>query len=151
MPEIYWLLLLLAGIAGWYLAYIVYRPKSNRNPADIPQGLNYLLNEQRTRRWRFHRAGGCRSRDGRDPSCTGNMFAAGKSIGRFASQNLVVRPTLSSIHRRPPSWSWPRTISRPVSWTVQNPVFDVIRSHAKPGCVPLLLGLYEQKRSGQGD
>ncbi len=47
MPEIYWLLLLLAGVAGWFLAQIFYKNRSKpKIPGEYLKGLNYLLNEQ---------------------------------------------------------------------------------------------------------
>ena len=151
MPEIYWLLLILAGVAGWYLAYIIYRPKSKQKIPGEYLRVNYLLNEQPDKALEVFIELVDVDPETVRPISHWHMFRRGEAIGRSASIKPGVRPTLSSIHRSTALLELAKDISRPVSWTGQNPCFwsDPI------GCKTRMRTLCcwvctSRKRSGQG-
>ena len=152
MPEIYWLLLILAGVAGWYLAYIIYRPKSKQKiPGEYLRGLNYLLNEQPDKALEvFIELVDVDPETVETHLALGNMFRRRGEVDRAIRihQNLVVRPTLSSIHRSTALLELAKDYLKAGLLDRAESLFlDVIQiGMQNQDAYPLLLGLYEQEK-----
>ncbi|MCY3804141.1 MAG: lipopolysaccharide assembly protein LapB [Gammaproteobacteria bacterium] len=152
MPELYWLLLLLAGLAGWYLAYIFYHQKSKpKIPGEYLRGLNYLLNEQPDKALEvFIELVDVDTETVETHLAIGNMFRRRGEVDRAIRihQNLVERPALSSTHRSTALLELAKDYLKAGLLDRAESLFtDVIRiGLQKREAYPLLLGLYEQEK-----
>ena len=152
MPEIYWLLLLLAGVAGWYLAYIVYHSRSKpKIPGEYLKGLNYLLNEQPDKALEvFIELVDVDPETVETHLALGNMFRRRGEVDRAIRihQNLVVRPALSSNHRSTALLELAKDYLKAGLLDRAESLFsDVIQiGMQNQDAYPLLLGLYEQEK-----
>ncbi len=103
MFELYWLLLLSAGIAGWCLAYIFYRGKSKpKIPGGYLKGLNYLLNEQPDKALEaFIDLVEVDTETVETHLVLGSMFRRRGEVDRAIRihQNLVAKPALEPVYK----------------------------------------------------
>ena len=103
MPELYWLLLLLAGIAGWFLANTFHKNRSKpKIPGEYLKGLNYLLNEQPDKALEvFIDLVDVDTETVETHLVLGNMFRRRGEVDRAIRihQNLIARPTLEVVDK----------------------------------------------------
>ncbi len=152
MPELYWSLLLLAGLAGWYLAHIVYQRKSRpKIPGEYLEGLNYLLNEQPDKALEvFIELVDVDTETVETHLALGNMFRRRGEVDRAIRihQNLIERPALSSIHRSTALLELAKDyLKAGLLDRAESLLADVVRTGLQNReAYPLLLGLYEQEK-----
>ncbi len=155
MPEVYWLLLLLAGVAGWYLAYIFYQSKSKpKIPGEYLKGLNYLLNEQPDKALEvFIDLVDVDTETVETHLVLGNMFRRRGEVDRAIRihQNLIARPVLGSAHRSTALLELAKDYLKAGLLDRAESLFaDVIGIGLQAGeAYPLLLSLYEQEKEWQ--
>ena len=152
MPEIYWLLLLLAGAAGWYLAYIFYKNKSKPIiPGEYLKGLNYLLNEQPDKALEvFIDLVDVDSETVETHLVLGNMFRRRGEVDRAIRihQNLIARPALDAMYKSTALLELAKDYLKAGLLDRAESLFeDVIEIGLQTDeAYPLLLGLYEQEK-----
>ncbi len=152
MPEIYWLLLLLAGAAGWYLAYIFYNTKSKpKIPGEYLKGLNYLLNEQPDKALEvFIDLVDVDSETVETHLVLGNMFRRRGEVDRAIRihQNLIARPALESTYKSTALLELAKDYLKAGLLDRAETLFnDVIEIGLQTDeAYPLLLSLYEQEK-----
>jgi len=152
MPEIYWLLLLLAAAMGWYLAYIIYRNKEQpKIPGEYLKGLNYLLNEQPDKALEvFIDLVDVDSETVETHLVLGNMFRRRGEVDRAIRihQNLIARPALESIYKSTALLELAKDYLKAGLLDRAETLFlEVIQlGHQTDEAYPLLLGLYEQEK-----
>lgn len=152
MPEIYWLLLLLAGAAGWYLAFIFHKNKSEpKIPGEYLKGLNYLLNEQPDKALEvFIELVDVDSETVETHLVLGNMFRRRGEVDRAIRihQNLIARPELSSMDKSTALLELAKDYLKAGLLDRAESLFeDVIEIGVQTDeAYPLLLGLYEQEK-----
>ena len=155
MPEIYWLLLLLAGAAGWYLAYIFYKNKVKPEiPGEYLKGLNYLLNEQPDKALEvFIELVDVDSETVETHLVLGNMFRRRGEVDRAIRihQNLIARPALNSVYKSTALLELAKDYLKAGLLDRAESLFaDVIEIGVQTDeAYPLLLGLYEQEKEWQ--
>ncbi len=155
MPEIYWLLLLLAGAAGWYLAYIFYKNKSQpKIPGEYLKGLNYLLNEQPDKALEvFIELVDVDSETVETHLVLGNMFRRRGEVDRAIRihQNLIARPALNATYKSTALLELAKDYLKAGLLDRAESLFnDVIDIGLQTDeAYPLLLGLYEQEKEWQ--
>lgn len=155
MPEIYWLLLLLAGAAGWYLAHIIYKTKSKpKIPGEYLKGLNYLLNEQPDKALEvFIDLVDVDSETVETHLVLGNMFRRRGEVDRAIRihQNLIARPALESVYKSTALLELGKDYLKAGLLDRAEALFnDVIQIGLQTDeAYPLLLRLYEQEKEWQ--
>jgi len=155
MPDVYWLLLFLAGAAGWYLAYIFYNAKSKpKIPGEYLKGLNYLLNEQPDKALEvFIDLVDVDSETVETHLVLGNMFRRRGEVDRAIRihQNLIARPALNSIYKSTALLELAKDYFKAGLLDRAEALFkDVIEIGLQTDeAYPLLLSLYEQEKEWQ--
>lgn len=152
MPEIYWLLLLLAGVAGWFLAQIFYKNRSKpKIPGEYLKGLNYLLNEQPDKALEvFIELVDVDTETIETHLVLGNMFRRRGEVDRAIRihQNLIARPTLEAIDKSTALLELAKDYLKAGlldrAETLLNDVIEI--GLQTDEAYPLLLGLYEQEK-----
>lgn len=152
MPEIYWLLLLLAGVAGWFLAQIFYKSRSKpKIPGEYLKGLNYLLNEQPDKALEvFIDLVDVDTETVETHLVLGNMFRRRGEVDRAIRihQNLIARPTLEVIDKSTALLELAKDyLKAGLLDRAESLLNDVIEIGLQTDeAYPLLLGLYEQEK-----
>lgn len=152
MLEIYWLLLLLAGAAGWYLAYILYHAKPKpKIPGEYLKGLNYLLNEQPDKALEvFIDLVDVDTETVETHLVLGNMFRRRGEVDRAIRihQNLIARPALQAVYKSTALLELAKDYLKAGLLDRAEALFeDVIEiSLQTDEAYPLLLSLYEQEK-----
>ena len=152
MPEIYWLLLLLAGVAGWFLAQIFYKNRSKpKIPGEYLKGLNYLLNEQPDKALEvFIDLVDVDTETVETHLVLGNMFRRRGEVDRAIRihQNLIARPTLELIDKSTALLELAKDyLKAGLLDRAESLLNDVIEIRLQTDeAYPLLLGLYEQEK-----
>ncbi|QMU61434.1 MAG: lipopolysaccharide assembly protein LapB [Gammaproteobacteria bacterium] len=152
MPEIYWLLLLLAGVAGWFLAQIFYKNRSKpKIPGEYLKGLNYLLNEQPDKALEvFIDLVDVDTETVETHLVLGNMFRRRGEVDRAIRihQNLIARPTLEVIDKSTALLELAKDyLKAGLLDRAESLLNDVIEIGLQTDeAYPLLLGLYEQEK-----
>lgn len=152
MPEIYWLLLLMAGVTGYYLAHIYHGSKSKpKIPGEYLKGLNYLLNEQPDKALEvFIDLVDVDSETVETHLVLGNMFRRRGEVDRAIRihQNLIARPALESIYKSTALLELAKDYLKAGLLDRAESLFeDVISINLQTDeAYPLLLGLYEQEK-----
>ena len=155
MSEIFWLLLLLAGAAGWYLAYIFYKNNSKSEiPGEYLKGLNYLLNEQPDKALEvFIDLVDVDSETVETHLVLGNMFRRRGEVDRAIRihQNLIARPALNLNYKSTALLELAKDYLKAGLLDRAEALFaDVIEIGSQTDeAYPLLLGLYEQEKEWQ--
>lgn len=152
MPEIYWLLLLFAGVAGWFLAQIFYKSRSKpKIPGEYLKGLNYLLNEQPDKALEvFIDLVDVDTETVETHLVLGNMFRRRGEVDRAIRihQNLIARPTLEVIDKSTALLELAKDYLKAGlldrAESLLNDVIDI--GLQTDEAYPLLLGLYEQEK-----
>ena len=152
MFEMYWLLLLLAGAAGWYLAYIVYRSKPKpKIPGEYLKGLNYLLDEQPDKAIEvFIELVDVDTETVETYLILGNMFRRRGEVDRAIRihENLIARPTLDVNYRSTALLELAKDYLKAGLLDRAESLFtEVIKIKLQADeAYPLLLGVYEQEK-----
>ena len=152
MPEIYWLLLLLAGVAGWFLAQIFYKSRSKpKIPGEYLKGLNYLLNEQPDKALEvFIDLVDVDTETVETHLVLGNMFRRRGEVDRAIRihQNLIARPTLELADKSTALLELAKDyLKAGLLDRAESLLKDVIDIGMQTDeAYPLLLGLYEQEK-----
>lgn len=152
MPEIYWLLLLLAGVAGWFLAQIFYKNRSKpKIPGEYLKGLNYLLNEQPDKALEvFIDLVDVDTETVETHLVLGNMFRRRGEVDRAIRihQNLIARPTLEAMDKSTALLELAKDyLKAGLLDRAETLLKDVIEIGLQTDeAYPLLLGLYEQEK-----
>ena len=152
MPEIYWLLLLLAGVAGWFLAQIFYKSRSKpKIPGEYLKGLNYLLNEQPDKALEvFIDLVDVDTETVETHLVLGNMFRRRGEVDRAIRihQNLIARPALEAIDKSTALLELAKDyLKAGLLDRAESLLNDVIEIGMQTDeAYPLLLGLYEQEK-----
>ena len=152
MPEIYWLLLLLAGVAGWFLAQIFYKSRSKpKIPGEYLKGLNYLLNEQPDKALEvFIDLVDVDTETVETHLVLGNMFRRRGEVDRAIRihQNLIARPSLEAIDKSTALLELAKDyLKAGLLDRAETLLKDVIEIGLQTDeAYPLLLGLYEQEK-----
>ncbi len=152
MPEIYWLLLLLAGVAGWFLAQIFYKSRSKpKIPGEYLKGLNYLLNEQPDKALEvFIDLVDVDTETVETHLVLGNMFRRRGEVDRAIRihQNLIARPTLEAMDKSTALLELAKDyLKAGLLDRAETLLNDVIGIGLQTDeAYPLLLGLYEQEK-----
>ena len=152
MPEIYWLLLLLAGVIGWFLAQIFYKNRSKpKIPGEYLKGLNYLLNEQPDKALEvFIDLVDVDTETVETHLVLGNMFRRRGEVDRAIRihQNLIARPALEAIDKSTALLELAKDYLKAGlldrAETLLNDVIEI--GMQTDEAYPLLLGLYEQEK-----
>jgi lipopolysaccharide biosynthesis regulator YciM len=152
MPEIYWLLLLSAGVAGWFLAQIFYKKRSKpKIPGEYLKGLNYLLNEQPDKALEvFIDLVDVDTETVETHLVLGNMFRRRGEVDRAIRihQNLIARPTLEAMDKSTALLELAKDYLKAGlldrAETLLNDVIEIGMQTEE--AYPLLLGLYEQEK-----
>ncbi len=152
MPEIYWLLLLLAGVTGWFLAQIFYKNRSKpKIPGEYLKGLNYLLNEQPDKALEvFIDLVDVDTETVETHLVLGNMFRRRGEVDRAIRihQNLIARPALEAIDKSTALLELAKDYLKAGlldrAETLLNDVIEIGMQTNE--AYPLLLGLYEQEK-----
>jgi len=150
MPEIYWLLLLLAGVAGWFFAQIFYKSRSKpKIPGEYLKGLNYLLNEQPDKALEvFIDLVDVDTETVETHLVLGNMFRRRGEVDRAIRihQNLIARPTLEVVDKSTALLELAKDyLKAGLLDRAESLLKDVIEIGMQTDeAYPLLLGLYEQ-------
>ena len=152
MPEIYWLLLLLAGVAGWFLAQIFYKSRSKpKIPGEYLKGLNYLLNEQPDKALEvFIDLVDVDTETVETHLVLGNMFRRRGEVDRAIRihQNLIARPALEAVDKSTALLELAKDyLKAGLLDRAESLLKDVIEIGMQTDeAYPLLLGLYEQEK-----
>jgi len=152
MPEIYWLLLLLAGAAGFYIAHSYHSGKSKpKIPGEYLKGLNYLLNEQPDKALEvFIDLADVDTETVETHLVLGNMFRRRGEVDRAIRihQNLIARPALESIYKSTALLELAKDYLKAGLLDRAEALFnDVISIGLQTDeAYPLLLSLYEQEK-----
>ncbi len=152
MPELYWLLLLLAGIAGWFLAQIIYKDRSKpKIPGEYLKGLNYLLNEQPDKALEvFIDLVDVDTETVETHLVLGNMFRRRGEVDRAIRihQNLIARPTLEAVDKSTALLELAKDyLKAGLLDRAESLLKNVIEIGIQTDeAYPLLLGLYEQEK-----
>ncbi len=152
MPELYWLLLLLAGVAGWFLAQIFYKNRSKpKIPGEYLKGLNYLLNEQPDKALEvFIDLVDVDTETVETHLVLGNMFRRRGEVDRAIRihQNLIARPTLEAVDKSTALLELAKDyLKAGLLDRAESLLKDVIDIGIQTDeAYPLLLGLYEQEK-----
>ena len=152
MPELYWLLLLLAGTAGWFLAHIFYKNRSKpKIPGEYLKGLNYLLNEQPDKALEvFIDLVDVDTETVETHLVLGNMFRRRGEVDRAIRihQNLIARPTLEAVDKSTALLELAKDyLKAGLLDRAETLLKDVINIGIQTDeAYPLLLGLYEQEK-----
>lgn len=152
MPEIYWMLLLLAGATGFYLAHSYHRGKSKpKIPGEYLKGLNYLLNEQPDKALEvFIDLVDVDTETVETHLVLGNMFRRRGEVDRAIRihQNLIARPALESIYKSTALLELAKDYLKAGLLDRAEALFhDVISIGLQTDeAYPLLLSLYEQEK-----
>ena len=152
MPEIYWLLLLLAGVAGWFLAQIFYKSRSKpKIPGEYLKGLNYLLNEQPDKALEvFIDLVDVDTETVETHLVLGNMFRRRGEVDRAIRihQNLIARPALGAEDKSTALLELAKDyLKAGLLDRAESLLKDVIEIGMQTDeAYPLLLGLYEQEK-----
>jgi len=152
MPEFYWLLLLSAGAAGWFLAQIFYKKNSKpKIPGEYLKGLNYLLNEQPDKALEvFIDLVDVDTETIETHLVLGNMFRRRGEVDRAIRihQNLIARPSLEAIDKSTALLELAKDyLKAGLLDRAETLLNDVIEIGLQTGeAYPLLLGLYEQEK-----
>ena len=152
MPELYWLLLLLAGVAGWFLAQIFYKSRSKpKIPGEYLKGLNYLLNEQPDKALEvFIDLVDVDTETVETHLVLGNMFRRRGEVDRAIRihQNLIARPSLEAVDRSTALLELAKDyLKAGLLDRAESLLKDVIEIGLQTDeAYPLLLGLYEQEK-----
>ena len=152
MPEMYWLLLLSAGVAGWFLAQIFYKNRSKpKIPGEYLKGLNYLLNEQPDKALEvFIDLVDVDTETVETHLVLGNMFRRRGEVDRAIRihQNLIARPTLEAVDKSTALLELAKDYLKAGlldrAETLLNDVIEIGMQTEE--AYPLLLGLYEQEK-----
>ena len=152
MPEMYWLLLLLAGVAGWFLAQIFYKSHSKpKIPGEYLKGLNYLLNEQPDKALEvFIDLVDVDTETVETHLVLGNMFRRRGEVDRAIRihQNLIARPALAALDKSTALLELAKDYLKAGlldrAETLLNDVIEI--GLQTDEAYPLLLGLYEQEK-----
>ncbi|MEM7401010.1 MAG: lipopolysaccharide assembly protein LapB [Pseudomonadota bacterium] len=152
MPEIYWLLLLSAGVAGWLLAQIFYKRRAKpKIPGEYLKGLNYLLNEQPDKALEvFIDLVDVDTETIETHLVLGNMFRRRGEVDRAIRihQNLIARPTIEAIDKSTALLELAKDyLKAGLLDRAESLLKDVIEIGLQAlEAYPLLLGLYEQEK-----
>ena len=152
MPEIYWLLLLLAGVAGWFLAQIFYKSRFKpKIPGEYLKGLNYLLNEQPDKALEvFIDLVDVDTETVETHLVLGNMFRRRGEVDRAIRihQNLIARPALEAVNKSTALLELAKDyLKAGLLDRAESLLKDVIEIGMQTDeAYPLLLGLYEQEK-----
>ncbi len=152
MPEIYWLLLLLAGVVGWFLAQIFYKSRSKpKIPGEYLKGLNYLLNEQPDKALEvFIDLVDVDTETVETHLVLGNMFRRRGEVDRAIRihQNLIARPALEAEDKSTALLELAKDyLKAGLLDRAESLLKDVIEIGMQTDeAYPLLLGLYEQEK-----
>ena len=152
MPELYWLLLLLAGAAGWLLAHIfLKRSDKPKIPGEYLKGLNYLLNEQPDKALEvFIDLVDVDTETVETHLVLGNMFRRRGEVDRAIRihQNLIARPTLEASYKSTALLELAKDyLKAGLLDRAESLLKDVIEIGMQAEeAYPLLLGLYEQEK-----
>lgn len=152
MPEVYWLLLLLAGVAGWFLAQLFYKSRSKTKiPGEYLKGLNYLLNEQPDKALEvFIDLVDVDTETVETHLVLGNMFRRRGEVDRAIRihQNLIARPSLEAIDKSTALLELAKDyLKAGLLDRAESLLKDVIEIGMQTDeAYPLLLGLYEQEK-----
>ncbi len=152
MPEVYWMLLLLSGAAGFYLAHNYHNSKSKpKIPGEYLKGLNYLLNEQPDKALEvFIDLVDVDTETVETHLVLGNMFRRRGEVDRAIRihQNLIARPDLESIYKSTALLELAKDYLKAGLLDRAEALFeDVISIGLQTDeAYPLLLGLYEQEK-----
>ena len=152
MPEMYWLLLLSAGVAGWFLARIIYKRRSKpKIPGEYLKGLNYLLNEQPDKALEvFIELVDVDTETVETHLVLGNMFRRRGEVDRAIRihQNLIARPTLAALDKSTALLELAKDyLKAGLLDRAETLLKDVIEIGLQTDeAYPLLLGLYEQEK-----
>ncbi len=152
MPELYWLLLLSAGVAGWLLAQIFYKRRAKpKIPGEYLKGLNYLLNEQPDKALEvFIDLVDVDTETVETHLVLGNMFRRRGEVDRAIRihQNLIARPTLEAIDKSTALLELAKDyLKAGLLDRAESLLKDVIEIGLQAqDAYPLLLGLYEQEK-----
>jgi len=152
MPELYWLLLLLAGVAGWFLAQIFYKSRTKTKiPGEYLKGLNYLLNEQPDKALEvFIDLVDVDTETVETHLVLGNMFRRRGEVDRAIRihQNLIARPTLEDVDKSTALLELAKDyLKAGLLDRAESLLKDVIEIGLQTDeAYPLLLGLYEQEK-----
>ncbi len=152
MPEMYWLFLLLAAVAGWLLARILYkRTPQPKIPGEYLKGLNYLLNEQPDKALEvFIELVDVDTETVETHLVLGNMFRRRGEVDRAIRihQNLIARPTLEAIYKSTALLELAKDYLKAGLLDRAEVLFnDVIEIGLQNDeAYPLLLGLYEKEK-----
>lgn len=152
MPELYWLLLLLAGIAGWFLANTFHKNRSKpKIPGEYLKGLNYLLNEQPDKALEvFIDLVDVDTETVETHLVLGNMFRRRGEVDRAIRihQNLIARPTLEVVDKSTALLELAKDyLKAGLLDRAETLLKDVINIGIQTDeAYPLLLGLYEQEK-----
>ena len=152
MPEIYWILLLLAGVAGWFLAQIFYKSRGKpKIPGEYLKGLNYLLNEQPDKALEvFIDLVDVDTETVETHLVLGNMFRRRGEVDRAIRihQNLIARPALEAMDKSTALLELAKDYLKAGlldrAETLLNDVIEI--GMQTDEAYPLLLGLYEQEK-----
>jgi len=152
MPEMYWLFLLLAAAAGWFLAQIIFkRPSKPEIPGEYLKGLNYLLNEQPDKALEvFIDLVDVDTETIETHLVLGNMFRRRGEVDRAIRihQNLIARPTIEAKDKSIALLELAKDyLKAGLLDRAESLLKDVIEIglHTEDA-YPLLLGLYEQEK-----
>lgn len=152
MPELYWSLLLLAGVAGWFLAQIFYKRRAKpKIPGEYLKGLNYLLNEQPDKALEvFIELVDVDTETVETHLVLGNMFRRRGEVDRAIRihQNLIARPTLAALDKSTALLELAKDyLKAGLLDRAETLLKDVIEIGLQTDeAYPLLLGLYEQEK-----
>ncbi len=152
MPEMYWLLLLLAAAAGWFLALIIYkRPSKPKIPGEYLKGLNYLLNEQPDKALEvFIDLVDVDTETIETHLVLGNMFRRRGEVDRAIRihQNLIARPAIEATDKSIALLELAKDyLKAGLLDRAESLLKDVIEIGLHTvDAYPLLLGLYEQEK-----
>ena len=152
MLEMYWLLLLVAGAAGWYLAYIFYRSRPKpKIPGEYLKGLNYLLDEQPDKALEvFIDLVDVDTETVETYLILGNMFRRRGEVDRAIRihQNLIARPALGPDYRSTALLELAKDYFKAGLLDRAESLFaEVIKLGLRAEeAYPLLLSLYEQEK-----
>ncbi len=152
MPELYWLLLLSAGVAGWFLAQIFYKSQSKpKIPGEYLKGLNYLLNEQPDKALEvFIDLVDVDTETVETHLVLGNMFRRRGEVDRAIRihQNLIARPSLEAVDKSTALLELAKDyLKAGLLDRAESLLKDVIDIGLQTDeAYPLLLGLYEQEK-----
>ncbi len=155
MPEIYGVLLLFAGAAGWYFAYVFYHGKKQpKIPGEYIQGLNYLLNEQPDNALEiFINLVEVDTETVETHLVLGNMFRRRGEVDRAirVHQNLIAKPSLEPLDKSTAFLELAKDyLKAGLLDRAETLLVEVIEIGLRSDqAYPLLLSLYEREKEWQ--